>query len=72
MRLYPPIRNWTETKTGEPARPYLKKDGEAMKETPPHLRTIEEIEQISIPGLVEVLREKDLDTVQAVLWDATG
>lgn len=43
-----------------------------MKETPPHLRTIEEIEQISIPGLVEVLREKGFDKVQAVLWDATG
>jgi hypothetical protein len=43
-----------------------------MKETPPHLRTVEEIEQTGIPGLVEVLREEGLDAVRYVLWDATS
>ena len=61
MRLYPPIRNWTETKTGEPARPCLKKDGEAMKETLPNLRTVEEIEHTGISGLMEVLREEAIE-----------
>ena len=43
-----------------------------MKDTPPHLKTQEEIEKTGIPGLVEVLREEGLDAVRYVLWDATG
>ncbi len=43
-----------------------------MNSTPPHLGTLEEIEETGIPGLVEVLREESLDAVRYVLWDATG
>jgi len=43
-----------------------------MRETPPHLKALEEIEKSSIPGLVEVLREEGLDGVRYALWDATG
>ncbi len=43
-----------------------------MKGTPPHLKTLEEIEREGIPGLVEVLREEGIDAVRYVLWDATG
>ena len=43
-----------------------------MNPTPPHLGTLEEIEETGIPGLVEVLREEGIDAVRYVLWDATG
>ena len=43
-----------------------------MKETPSHLKALEEIECEGIPGLVEVLRESGIDAVRYVLWDATG
>ena len=43
-----------------------------MMDTPPHLKTLEEIEKTGIPGLVEVLREEGLDAVRYVLWNATG
>ena len=43
-----------------------------MRNTPPHLKSLEEIEKTGIPGLVEVLREEGLDSVRYVLWDATG
>ncbi len=43
-----------------------------MKGTPPHLKTLEEIEKTGIPGLVKVLREEGIDAVRYVLWDATG
>ena len=43
-----------------------------MRDTPSHLKTLEEIEKTGIPGLVEVLREEGLDAVRHVLWDATG
>ena len=43
-----------------------------MKDTPPHLKALEEIEHEGIPGLVEVLREEGIDAVRYVLWDATG
>jgi hypothetical protein len=43
-----------------------------MKDTPHHLKTLEEIEREGLPGLVEVLREEGLDAVRYVLWDATG
>jgi hypothetical protein len=43
-----------------------------MRDTPPHLKTLEEIEREGIPGLVEVLSEEGLDAVRYVLWDATG
>ena len=39
---------------------------------PPHLNTLEEIENTSMPGLVEGLREEGIDAVRYVLWDATG
>jgi hypothetical protein len=42
-----------------------------MKDTPPHLKELEEIERECIPGLVEVLREDGLVAVRYVLWDAT-
>jgi hypothetical protein len=43
-----------------------------MKDTPPHLQALEEIERAGIPGLLEVLREEGLDSVRYALWDATG
>ena len=43
-----------------------------MKDSSPHLRTLEELERTSIPGLVEVLREEGIDTVRYARWDATG
>ena len=43
-----------------------------MRDTPPHLKTLEEIEKTGVPGLIEVLREEGLDAVRYVLWDATG
>ncbi len=44
-----------------------------MRDTPPHLMTLQEIEKTGIiPGLVEVLCEEGLDAVRYVLWDATG
>src|SRR3990170_4118330 len=43
-----------------------------MRDTPPHLKALQEIEKTGIPGPVEVLREEGLDGVRYVLWDATG
>ena len=43
-----------------------------MKDSSPRLRTLEELERTSIPGLVEVLREEGIDAVRYALWDATG
>ncbi len=43
-----------------------------MKDTPPHLEVLEEIEKAGIPGLLEVLREEGIDGVRYALWDATG
>ena len=43
-----------------------------MKDTKPHLRTLEEIERECIPGLVRVLREEGLEAVRYFLWDMTG
>ena len=43
-----------------------------MKDTPPHLQALEDIEQAGIPGLLEVLREEGTDGVRYALWDATG
>jgi hypothetical protein len=48
-----------------------------MSDTPPHLKTLEEIaleeiEKTGIPGLIEGLREEGLDGVRYALWDATG
>jgi hypothetical protein len=43
-----------------------------MKFSPPHLKVLEEIEGDGLPGLVEVLREEDIDAVRYALWDATG
>ncbi len=37
-----------------------------MKDTPQHLKTLEEIEREGLPGLVEVLREEGLDGVRYV------
>jgi len=38
----------------------------------PHLRTLEEIEQTCILGLMEVLREEVLQAVRYALWDMTS
>jgi len=43
-----------------------------MKDTPSHLQVLEEIEEVGIPGLVEVLREEGIDGVRYALWDVTG
>ncbi len=43
-----------------------------MGSTPPHLKTLEEIEKECIPGLVEVLHQEGLETVRYALWDMTG
>jgi hypothetical protein len=43
-----------------------------MKDTPPHLQALEEIEQAGIPGLVEVLRKGGIDGIRYALWDATS
>ncbi len=42
------------------------------KGTPPHLKTLEEIERGRSLGLVEVLREEGLEAVRYSLWDMTG
>ncbi len=47
-------------------------DGEVMKDTPPHLQTLEEVERSAIPGLPEVLREEGIGGVLYALWDAAG
>jgi CubicO group peptidase (beta-lactamase class C family) len=43
-----------------------------MRDTPPHLKPLEEIEREGISGLAEVLHKEGLDAVRHVLWDATG
>jgi hypothetical protein len=43
-----------------------------LKDSSPHLRTLEELERTSIPGLVEVLREEGIDAVRYAVWGATG
>jgi hypothetical protein len=43
-----------------------------MRDTPPHLRVLEEVERASILGLLEILREDGIDGVRYALWDATG
>ncbi len=43
-----------------------------MRDTPPHLKTLEEIEKTGISGLVEVLHKEGLNAVRYVLGDATG
>ncbi len=42
-----------------------------MSDSKPHLKTLEEIEQECIPGLVEVLRTEGVDGVRYALWDMT-
>ena len=37
-----------------------------MKDTPPHLQALEEVERQGIPGLLEVLREEGVDGVRYV------
>lgn len=43
-----------------------------VRDTPPHLKALEEIERECIPGLVEVLRHEGLEGVRYALWDMTG
>ncbi len=43
-----------------------------MKDTPPHLQALEEVEKAGIPGLVEVLREEGIDGVRYALWNVSG
>src|ERR671916_2445097 len=38
-----------------------------MKNTPPHLQALEEVEQADISGLLEVLREEGMGTAYATL-----
>ena len=35
-----------------------------MRDTPAHLKTLEEIEKTGIPGLIEMLREEGIDAVR--------
>ena len=35
-----------------------------MRDTPPHLKALEEVEREGIPSLTEVLREEDIDAVK--------
>src|SRR5215210_5926582 len=44
----------------------------AMKDAPPHLQALEEVERAGIPGLLEVLREEGLDGVRYGLWKLSG
>ncbi len=43
-----------------------------MRPTPPHLKTLEEIERECIPGLVEVLRWEGIEGVRYALFDMTN
>ncbi len=43
-----------------------------MSEQRPHLKTLEEIEQTCVPGLVEVLRTEGIDGVCYALWSMTS
>lgn len=43
-----------------------------MKYIPLHLKALEELEREGIPGLVEVLRDKGIDAVHYIFWDAIG
>ncbi len=43
-----------------------------MKDTPPHLKTLEEIERGGIPGLVEVFRDGGIKAVRYALYDVPG
>ena len=38
----------------------------------PHLQALEEIEQASIPSLLEVLREEGIDGMRYALWNVSG
>lgn len=42
-----------------------------MSNSRPHLKTLVEIEQECIPGLVEVLRTEGIEGVRYALWDMT-
>ena len=43
-----------------------------MTDAKPHLRTLQDIEQTCVPGLVEVLRTEGIEGVRYALWDMTG
>ena len=43
-----------------------------MKDLALHLRTLEDLEWTSIPGLVEVLREEKIDAVRYAVWGVIG
>ena len=43
-----------------------------MKDTPPHLEVLEEIERECIPGLLEVLCEEGIDGVRYALWNTSS
>jgi hypothetical protein len=43
-----------------------------VRDTPTHLKALEEIEREGVPGFVEVLRKEGIDALRDVLWDATG
>ena len=43
-----------------------------MKDAPPHLKPLEEIERKCVPGLVEVLRWEGIEGVRYALFDMRG
>ena len=42
-----------------------------MKDTPSHLKALEEVEQHGLSGLVEVMREEGIDAVRYIWWTTT-
>jgi hypothetical protein len=43
-----------------------------VRDTPSHLKALEEIEREGVPDLLEALRQGGIDAVRYALWDATG
>ena len=43
-----------------------------MKDAPPHLKSLEEIERECIPGLVEILRWEGIEAVRYAFFDMTN
>src|SRR5215210_442996 len=44
----------------------------SMNPTPQHRKALEEIEESTMLGLLEVLREEGIDGVRYALWNVTG
>jgi hypothetical protein len=43
-----------------------------MKNTPPHLQALEEVERAVIPGILEALREQGIDGLRHALCNVPG